>query len=484
MLATEDVKRNRTIGFVWIATVFTISLFACAPVSETEPPNLLLITVDTLRADRLAAYGGSLQLTPNLDRLAGESVVFTAAFAPVPYTVPSVCSIHTGRYPDEIGMVYNHSALSRDVPTLAAQLRVSGWSTGAVVSNYVLQEQSGLDNGFDRYDARFPQLEARRGTPERIGPATTNDALDMIDQWQHSDEARPFFLWVHYQDPHGPYTPPESLRQRYLPHELARPDGQRMLEVHDWPGGLPKYQFINRKRQVAYYRAGYNGEVRYMDEAVGHLLAGLRERGLTERTIVVFAADHGESLGEDDYWFAHGAFLSDALIRVPLFIRAPGREPGSRDDIVSLVDLHATILAIMGAPAQPTSFSRDLFAVDGDQSGVAYFRNDPQSAVRRFGMAAGGVKYLATHASDGLQEKVTRLATGSPAELGAQLTQGMAEQLLAMQNHLAQGVPETPQDLTDEDRRRFGAIGYATGPLDEKDSQDPAGAEGQSSGSD
>ena len=194
------------------------------------PPRLLLLlTVDTLRADHLGAYGSELGLTPNLDALARESLVFTAAYAASAFTLPSMGALLTGHYPESLGLWSNESLVPDTAPTLAEELRRRGWRTGAVVSNFVLRRSSGLDRGFDLFDDEFPDWETTRGVPERTASDTTDAALATLGAC--AEAASRCFLWVHYQDPHGPYTPPAGWRKRQLPAERERAGGRRLLSV-------------------------------------------------------------------------------------------------------------------------------------------------------------------------------------------------------------------------------------------------------------
>jgi arylsulfatase len=343
--------------------LLAIALAAGCRDAAGPPHHLVLITVDTLRADRLEAYGGALGLTPHLDALARQSEVFFRAYAPSSFTLPSVSAIMTGRYPQELGIWKNESGVPASASTLASELRGRGWRTGAVVSSFVLRKRSGMAAGFDLFDDVLPQREAVRKWPERIAGDTTAAALGVLEDCTAGADTR-CFLWVHYQDPHGPYAPPGDRRRRFLEAEREAPDGRRLLPVRGGAplGTIPPYQFLEGRRDVAFYRAGYDAEVQYMDEEVGRLLDAFAERGLAKRTAVVFAADHGEALGEGDYWFAHGEFLTDSLVRVPLLIRDPRRSPRRREDLVSLVDLYPTLLALVaGAPPRTPTARAAIF---------------------------------------------------------------------------------------------------------------------------
>lgn len=314
----------------------------------SEPRSLFLLSADTLRADHLGSYGDPRGLTPHLDALAAESLRYERAYAPVPLTLPSLAGLLTGQHPETLGVRDNVSRVPEGVATLAQRLHGHGFRTGAAVGNGIAREYSGLATGFEVYEVQFT-LDWRPGDPER-GALTTDAALRAVDALGAGREG-PLFLWVHYLDPHGPYQPPPGERERYLEIERRRLDGRRRLPVSSdarGVGAIPRYQYSAPHREVAWYRAGYAGEVAALDREIGRLLAGLAERGLLERGVLVFTADHGEALGEDDYWFAHGERLGDASVRVPLLIRIPGRPPAVRGELASLLDVAPTLAGLAG----------------------------------------------------------------------------------------------------------------------------------------
>jgi arylsulfatase A-like enzyme len=439
--------------------------------NAAEPPrHLLLITVDTLRADRLEAYGGSSGLTPHLDALARRSEVFLRAYAPSSFTLPSIGALMTGRHPQELGIWKNESGVPESAVTLASELRRRGWRTAAVVSNFVLRKRSGIAAGFDLFDDALPQREAVRKWPERIAAATTAAALDVLEGCTAGADAR-CFLWVHYQDPHGPYAPPGDRRQRFLAAARAAPDGRRLLPVAEEGvllGGIPPYQFLDGRRDVGFYRAGYDAEVQYVDEQVGRLLDAFEERGLLDRTAVVFAADHGESLGEGDYWFAHGEFLTDSLVRVPLLIRDPRRPPRQRDDVAALVDLHPTLLALVaGALPEADRPGRDLLAKGAEAGRSApYLATLGASSVERFGLVDGDYKLVIAERDGAREERLTRLGDEAVdvASDAPEIAAALRPKLLAIREKMKSGLPETRQPLSPEDREKLRALGYTSDP--------------------
>ncbi len=459
------MARARVVGCSWWLAV-GLALGGCR-VPDPAPRQLLLITVDTLRVDRLGAYGGRFELTPNLDALASESVLFERAYAPVPLTLPSIAALLTGRYPESIGVRSNSSLRDPAVATLASVLRAQGFRTGALVSNYVLRREAGLHRGFDHYDDAFSESEASRDAPERTAAHTTNAALRMFDALEGEGE-QPIFLWVHYQDPHGPYTPPRGFRRAYLEAERAAPDGRRLLPrgrgEHGF-GSIPRYQFLAGQREVAFYRAGYDGEVRYMDAEVGRLLAELRAQGALRDTVVVFTADHGEALGENDCWFAHGEYLSDALVRVPLLIRVPGRPPARRLDPASLLDLMPTLAALLGVEPPEAARGRDLLAPGAERGATSvYLANLDEAVVPRIGLVDGGYKYVVSGREGEQSAALVRL--GRDRENLVASHPGVAasmERRLRELRDASGDLRERRQVLSAEDRRRLRALGYADG---------------------
>jgi choline-sulfatase len=284
--------------------------------------NVLVITLDTTRADRLGCYGFQGVETPNIDALAADGVLFERATATVPLTFPSHSSIFTGLVPPRHGVRDNGGFfLDAAHVTLAERLKTGGWTTGAFIGAWVLESRWGLGQGFDHYSDRFELSKYKivsLGTVQKRADEVTGDALRWIDGVRD----RKFFAWVHLYDPHTPYEAPEPFASRYS----ERP---------------------------------YLGEIAYTDTVVGGLLDALRQRGLMERTLVVLTADHGESLG-DHGEASHAYFIYGATTRVPLVIRTPWGHHGRHAGSVSSVDIMPTILDLVGLPAQADVDGRSL----------------------------------------------------------------------------------------------------------------------------
>jgi arylsulfatase len=462
--APERAARRRSPGARLLAAALLLTAGCAAP--EAGPRLLLLVTVDTLRADHLGAYGSDRGLTPRLDALAARSVVFESAYAPSSHTMPSVAAVFTGRYPEELGIWSNLSVVPPGTPTLAAAFRDAGWNTAAVVSSWVLREASGLGEGFASYDDTLPQVEATRPIPERVGDDTTRAALAALDRCLPDTRAR-CLLWIHYQDPHGPYTPPDGLRERHLEQERSRADGRRSLpKLADnfSPGGIPDYQYLPGHDEVAFYRAGYAGEVAHVDTQVGVLLAAVEERGLTGATAVVFTADHGESLGEHDRWFAHGELLTEEQVRVPLLVHVPGLAPGRRGDLASLVDVWPTLAERLLAGGTPAGTSGRSLLAEGaeDRDSEPYLATLSGSLTPRVGLVDPEFKYVASRRGDLWAGHLTKRGRDAP-DLSApapQLAAEMRARLDALVDRYRVTETESRNETGEAELRQLEALGY------------------------
>ena len=301
---------------------------ACA--ATPVRPNIVLVTLDTTRADRMGFLGSRRGLTPNLDALAKDGVVFSRAYSQVPLTSPSHATIFTGTYPqfhhvNEFGI-----PLAKELPYLPQILHEHGYKTAAFVGSMVLDPKSamapGFDRGFDTYDATFPLGQAGGDRYQR----TEHRAGDVVAHalsWLKEQGSGPFFLWVHLFDPHAPYEPPEPFKSRHASDP-------------------------------------YDGEIAYADSALGKALDQLRASGLYENALIAVAADHGEAFGEHGER-SHGVFLYDETIHVPLLFKMPERRfAGIRvDDRAGLVDVAPTILEVLGIPAPKATQGESLMAL-------------------------------------------------------------------------------------------------------------------------
>ncbi len=303
-------------------------------VLEAGPPDVILVTIDTLRADHVGCYGYALAQTPTLDALAHSGVRFTRAYTPVPLTLPAHGSLLTGIFPMATGM---HDFTTNKVPansaTLARILHDHGYTTAAFIGAAVLDSRFGLNQGFDEYFDHFDFSQLRAANfdqLERRGDRVVDEALS----WLKLNPRRPLFLWVHLYDPHYPYTPPEPYASQF----------------RDSP---------------------YDGEIAFADAQVGRLFSYLRERGEYDNALIVVASDHGEGLGEHGEK-NHGFFIYNSTLHVPLICKVPGAQPRLVEEEVSLVDVLPTLLEALKLPVPPVVQGRSLMpSIMGRPSGAS-----------------------------------------------------------------------------------------------------------------
>lgn len=319
-----------------------------------QRPNIILITVDALRADHLSCYGYPKNTSPNIDLFAQDAMLFENCFSQAPATRPSFASILTGFLPHET-RVLDKLFLPAGVETLAEILQQAEYKTVAVISNYVLQKGRGYEQGFMIYDDTMNEQELVRKQPERIAEHTTNRAIELLKQF-HKDQT---FMWIHYQDPHGPYTPPARSAKLFWNPD-REPRSLRLNTSLSGRGGIPSYQSLAANSDFHYYVSQYDGEIRYQDEHFKGLIDALKQLDLYDSSLIVFSSDHGEGMGEHNYYFAHGENLYNSLTHVPLIIKYGGQLSGRRTDYVQHLDIVPTILRVVGKRVNSRFRGRDL----------------------------------------------------------------------------------------------------------------------------
>lgn len=321
--------------------------------------RVILVTSDTLRSDALEIYGGKEIATPHLTALAEESVVFDEAIAPGPWTLPSFAGMLTGLYPGVFGSVGLRWRMGEEVESLAERMAAAGFYTGAVGMNPLLRPQHGLDQGFETYEF-YPAERRSRTLGTRLiysvrpdffkVDLTSSELKDRALEWVAANRDKDFFFWLHIWDPHTPLGPPPEFRPEGRgPATIAEP-WERSLEIKS---GAYKPNAEERE----WLRRLYLGEIRYMDHCVGQLMEGLKELGLFDDTLVVFASDHGEEFW-DHKKYGHGHTLYRELVHVPLVVKLPGRTAAGRvTQPVSIASLTPTVLDFAGVAFDPAEFS-------------------------------------------------------------------------------------------------------------------------------
>ncbi|MHC4943574.1 MAG: sulfatase family protein [Planctomycetota bacterium] len=332
-----------------------VLVIACSAESK-PPPNVLLITVDTLRADRVGCYGYGLDTSPNIDGLAARGVRFQDCTVQWPKTYQSLSSFITGKYPKNIPLADGQRKLPPSMKIMSEIFLEAGYATGAVVSNLHVGKSFGFDQGFEHFVESWAEKwkeEDQETSSRRQGGwiKEYTDATLVTDQgldWlRKTDRERPFFLWLHYMDTHGPYVPPDEYSNLFKGAHPAEPAPRRKLPKyqlqHDSESGKPIYD-------LAFYRAQYDREIRYVDDQIARLLDWLAEEGLEEDTLIIFTSDHGESFHEHEYYLEHGKLSYQACARVPLIFTHSGALPGGRivNHPVGVIDVTATIVDLAG----------------------------------------------------------------------------------------------------------------------------------------
>jgi choline-sulfatase len=400
---------------------------------RSERPNVLIITVDTLRADHLGCYGFTLARTPAIDKLARESVRFTNTISAAPITMPAHSSIFTGLFPIAHGVRDNGAyALGENAVTLAERLRDAGYTTHAFVSAIVLNRRYNLNQGFETYDDDLwaeddPKLFMIR---ERQAPKTADRFLEWFGSWDKT-RSKPFFTWIHFFDPHQPYRPSAA--------------------------------------DAALSVSPYDAEIAGVDRQVGRIVETLRNRGILDNTLLIFTADHGESLGEHGEQ-THAIFVYDATVRVPLMMRYPSEfAPHVYAGSTRSVDIVPTVLGILGLPGGDTTDGHDLGAAILGKEPAPVLPQYSESLLSEvgFGMAplfairTGGYKYIRAprpelydlrsdpHELQDLHLSLPRVA----ANLDAQLTR-------LMKDSSSHSVKAAASPMTRETEESLQALGY------------------------
>lgn len=434
------------------ALVLAISALGCGrgPASDGLPraapgTSVLLVTLDTTRADRLGAFGHDRAGTPHLDALARSGAAFESAFTPAPTTLAAHASILTGTYPPHHGVRFNLRFRLADRPaTIAEILKARGYRTIGVVAAAVLDRKFGIARGFDSFDDDLGDAtRAETGIEERAADRVTDAAVRLLGEVPAGE---PYFLWVHYYDPHAPYAPP--------PDFLAGAAGD-----------------------------AYQGEIAFMDSEIGRLLAAARARGAGTEPLVVALGDHGESLGEhgED---THGLFLYDATVRIPLIVSGASVPPGTRvREIASAVDVAPTILDLLGCGTAKDMQGESLVALvhgrprEGARRGVYLETFLPRYSYgwsELFAIRTDGMKFvraprpelydLSADPGETRNLLATDRARGVPLE----------RELLRLEEGIASDEASRAATAADpETEKRLAALGYVAA---------PAGADGDSAG--
>jgi arylsulfatase len=328
---------------------------------KPAPPAVLLVSIDTLRPDHLGIYGYERDTSPNIDRFFAEAAVYRRAYATGSRTPPSVASMLTGRDPAGHRVRLFYQKLPRRIAAIP-DLLPPGFQTAGFVGNAVVADDAmGLADRFDYFEDEVDRPALYTNNVERSADGLTDAALRWLRE--ERDPARPFFLWVHYMDPHSPYLPPESWRLRGYEHaepHLVDPErlAKNNIQREEAEAGEQVDALISRD--------AYDEEIAFTDHHIGRLLAAFDAASSRESSLALLTADHGESMLEHQIYFVHGYQVYDEMVRIPLLVRAAGVEAGPRKRLVSLIDVLPTVLGHAQVVTPPELPGRDLRPRGGD----------------------------------------------------------------------------------------------------------------------
>lgn len=335
-----------------LAVMSLVLAIGCTPWGTSEHAtggDVLLISVDTLRADHLGSYGYRRNTSPNLDRWFADGAIYERSYATTAYTSPSVISLLSGLLPQDHGVRLFDQLVPHET-ALLTELLPPAYQTAAFVSNWVLSDGAlGIGSRFDHYDDGLGSVAAFDAADYRAA-ALTDAALDWMRE--HREPGRPLFLWVHYMDPHSPYRAPEAWGHSFQ-HAGSMPIPA---------GRVPRSVEESGVSDALDYVDAYDEEIAYTDSEIGRLLVGYSELRDVGAALIVVTADHGESLVERGIWFGHMWSVFEEIVRVPLMIRGPGVASGRPQSLVSAVDIAPTILAFAGADVPEGLRGRDLLS--------------------------------------------------------------------------------------------------------------------------
>ena len=483
-ISRREILKYSLYGGLAAGLAPSLWLSGCSKRQQGKKPNIILIILDTARADSLGVLAEHGSSTPNIDDISRQGTTFVNAFAPSPWTVPSHASIFTGHYSHRHNAVHEHFRLSNSFQTMAEILKSLGYITGGFTCNAWLRPKSGMEQGFDTYKEVYKE-QTKPKTDQGAAKAT-----EMVVNWlnQLADDGKPFFLFVNYMEAHMPYKPPAKILYR-LDSMKAGP-GMRFFS--NFPIKLAGLYNIGRLKltpdELTRVQTLYRAEIAYVDEKIGTLISCLRTHGPLDNTILIITSDHGENLGEHNL-MGHEFSLFDTVLHIPLIVRFPSALPPgeSVEAPVSLVDILPTILEILGdharlAELKGVSLLRAKNVQANEDRSILAEYSRPKTLInyhmrRRFpqvdlshydvslkALRKGRFKYVV---SDRGEEFLYNVAE-DPAEL-ADISASFPEQLSRLRTELTEltqtvGPIEDREDksepFTPEQRRQLESLGY------------------------
>lgn len=444
-----------TISFIvlTLAALFIAGavMWHCFAPRTHEIRNVLLISIDTCRADHLGCYGYPLDTTPNIDAIAREGIVFEHAISPLPYTLPAHCTMLTGTIPPYHEVFDNSDyKLSEGNVTLAELLKEKGYLTAGFVSSFIMDSRFGLGQGFDLYDDDFEEASHAMGINQQSGGKTTHDVIEWLRR--HKDEKN--FVFLHYYDPHFTYDPPEPFASKFR--------------------NVPPPENVTIRFEQALFD-GYAGEIAYTDHCIGQVVDELRQLGLYDSTMIIITSDHGEMLGQHGEGF-HGYFLYQPAIRVPLIFKLPQLSKHRRiTSTVGLVDIVPTVCSVLGielsTPVQghdlSPCFRSDWLPPSDRHLFCQSLEPTKYNANSLLGVVTDRYKYIKTTRSElyDLIEDPDELNNIVVEQTGRSRT--MEERLRQILQETTRGKGHGKERLDNQTRERLESLGYVGGTVND-----------------
>ncbi len=456
-LSKRGHKRTGNRFTIWGGSLLAIGLgTSCGdyepdstPESTAHGPNVLLIVVDTLRRDHLSCYGHQSNTSPAIDALARKSVVYTRAYAQAPWTTPSIGALLSSRYPTSLGIKGDQSTLAPELLLLPEVLQDAGYNTAAVVSHSFCSARWGFAQGFDAFDETNVQ-----GHGAVTSRGVTDQGLAFLKS--QDDESNPWFLWLHYFDPHCAYVEHERPSARPDSYEGLVESGQLYRELWQARRDLNSEDYAELRRL-------YDSEIRHTDANIGRVLEQLEQSGDLDDTIIIFTADHGEEFG-DHGSIGHARTLYEELIGVPLIAHIPGVPPSVIHQPVALIDVYPTILNTLGLTPPPGIEGRDIRPDSKDLESPRVIFSETNRGGRLRAAISGNLKLIARGRFGQLTafeldndptESTPINAQQNPAALA--LAPVLAQWWERVQ---AEALPEQTIQLTGDERSQLEQLGY------------------------
>jgi arylsulfatase A-like enzyme/Flp pilus assembly protein TadD len=444
-----------------LAAVIT-AIVAYRHFSAPKIRHIVLISMDTTRADYLSCYGYQHKTTPNIDAVAAEAVRFEQAIAPIPLTLPSHSTMLTGTIPPYHGIHDNLNYMLADSNlTLAEMLKASGYTTGGIISSYVLEDGFGLGQGFDTYDDEFDEIDNQLGA-ERRGGEVSAHAIKWLDENRDED----FFLFLHYYDPHSPYDPPEPYRGLF--GSIAAAEAIGLTDNTSLTADT------DEKKKV--FKLTYAEELAYTDHCIGQVINKLKSLDLYDSTLLIITGDHGEAFGEREE-MGHGYYIYQESIHVPLIVKLPGQQTAKTvSGAVGLIDITPTVCSLLGIEAPQYIQGRDLSGALFDEpleDDDRYIYSESLLATKYkasplLAVTGNRFKYIQT-ARPELYDLIDDPGeTHNLVDAQSQRARILQDVLgVMLEESLAAGTPDSALELDEESLKKLQSLGYVGGALEE-----------------